>query len=91
MPLAVEDMARIDALVATLGTGADATTVAYALQRLVPSLALRRCDAADVLELPFRSLGTCDLHLLDVSGHCIRVTDALDETSGILIAERTIT
>lgn len=90
MSLANEDLARIDALVGTLGHGADAATVAYALQRLVPALALHQCDAADVLEEPFRSVGACDLHLLDVSGHCIRVTEEPDETTGILIARRVV-
>lgn len=88
MALAAEDIARIDALFGALGTGADPDTVAYALQRLVPGLALRQCDASDVLEEAFRAAGTCDLHLLDASGHCIRVTDSPEKATGILLAAR---
>ncbi|MBT0668286.1 hypothetical protein HT136_07885 [Novosphingobium profundi] len=88
MALSESDIARIDALVAALGDGARPQMLGVALQRLVPGVALRQCDASDVLEDPFRSAGPCDLHLLDVSSHCIKVTDDPAEASGLLLAER---
>lgn len=88
MALEAEAIARIDALVAAIGAEADAGSVAYALQRLLPGFTLRQCDASDVLEDPFRTVGPCDLHMLDTSSHCIRVTDDPAEATGILLAER---
>ncbi|MCT2400327.1 hypothetical protein [Novosphingobium mangrovi (ex Huang et al. 2023)] len=90
MALAVEDIARIDALLEALGTGAEPDAVAYALQCLVPGVGLRQCDASDVLEDPFRSAGACDLHLLDTSNHCIRVMDSPAEATGILLAAKVV-
>ncbi|MEJ2409865.1 MAG: hypothetical protein P8Y58_08190 [Novosphingobium sp.] len=88
MALEAEAIARIDALVAAIGGRADAGSVAYALQRLVPGFALRQCDASDVLEDPFRTAGACDIHLLDTSHHCIRVTDDPAEATGLLLAAK---
>ncbi|MCJ1960870.1 hypothetical protein [Novosphingobium mangrovi (ex Hu et al. 2023)] len=88
MPLSEIDLARIDALVQALGDRALPETLGVALRRLVPDLALRQCDADDVLEEPYRSAGACDLHLLDVSAHCIRVTGDPAEASGLLVAGR---
>ena len=88
MALEAEAIARIDALAGALGNAADTGSVAYAIQRLLPGFPLRQCDASDVLEEPFRSVGACDLHLLDTSSHCIRVTDSPEEATGILLAAR---
>ncbi len=91
MALSEIDLARIDALVNALGNSAQPEALGIALQRLVPGVALRQCDASDVLEEPFLSAGTCDLHLLDVSSHCIRVTEDPTEASGLLVAGRAST
>lgn len=88
MALETEAIARIDALLTAMGGEAESGTVAFALQRLVPGIALRQCDASDVLEEPFRAVGLCDLHLLDTTNHCIRVTDNPEEATGILLAAR---
>lgn len=90
MALSENDLARIDALVQALGDAARPEALGIALQRLVPGVALRQCDASDVLEEPYRSAGGCDLHLLDVSSHCIRVTGDPAEASGLLVAGRTV-
>lgn len=82
-----EEIARLDALVSALeGQGADA--MAYGIGRLFPHLVTRRCDASDVLEEPYRSAAACDLHLLDASTHCIRVTEDPVEANAILIASK---
>jgi len=88
MPLVPEELARIDALLAALGEDAEAQGFDLALRRLVPGVTCRHCDASDVLEEPFRQAGSIDLHLLDASGHCIRVTDNPEEATALLIAGR---
>ncbi len=86
--MSVDELARLDALVRALkGQGAEA--MAYGIAKLLPHIGMRRCDASDVLEDPYQSSGACDLHLLDASGHCIRVTDDPGQANAILIAERT--
>lgn len=88
MALAPEELARIDALIAALGEETEAQGFEQALRRLVPNLTCRHCDASDVLEEPFRQAGGLDLHLLDASSHCIRVTDNPEEATALLIAVR---
>lgn len=88
MPLAPAEIGRIDALMGAIGGDAAIDQIDEALRRLVPGLACRHCDASDVLEEPFRSVGLIDLHLLDTRGHCIRVTDDPAEASAVLLAKR---
>ncbi|MCJ2181962.1 hypothetical protein MTR62_04485 [Novosphingobium sp. 1949] len=88
MAISELELARIDALLSALGGAAQPDPLAIALQRLVPGLALRRCDASDVLEEPFRSAGACDLHLLDTADHCLLVTDQPERAGGLLLAAR---
>lgn len=88
MALEPEAISRIDALITALGGEGDAHTLEQALVRLVPGLACRHCDAADVLEEPFRQAGDIDLHLLDASAHCIRVTEDPAEATALLLASR---
>lgn len=88
MGLQETDIDRIDALLAAIGGAAGADVAAYALERLLPDISQRRCDADDVLEEPFRSAAGFDLHLLDTSGHCIRVIDDPLATTALLIAAR---
>lgn len=90
MALSELEMARIDALLGALGDAAQPQTLALALQRLVPGVALRQCDAGDVLEDPYLSTGACDVHLLDTSSHCIRVTGDPAEATGLLLAGRQV-
>ncbi|MDE8652224.1 hypothetical protein [Novosphingobium album (ex Liu et al. 2023)] len=88
MGLSERDIGRIDALLAALGKEIGGPAAACALGRLVPHLPNRQCDAADVLETPFREAGGFDLHLLDTSGHCIRVTGEPAEATALLIATK---
>jgi hypothetical protein len=87
MSLDQAEIARIDAVIAAL-PDADGATLGQALGRLLPGLNLRLCDASDVLEAPFRSAMGADLHLLDSSSHCIRVTADPAEATALLIAAR---
>ncbi|MBP7338534.1 hypothetical protein [Niveispirillum sp.] len=58
------------------------------LRQRFAHLVWTRCDAADVLEEPFRSIGPFDLHLLDGSDHCLRLTPEPDKATGVLLARR---
>lgn len=88
MSLAEAEIARIDALLAAIGAEAEPEVLDEALRRLLPGLACRHCDASDVLESPFRQAGNADLHLLDASSHCIRVTQDPAEATALLIARK---
>ena len=88
MSLLPAEIARLDALLAALDAQASVDVLDAALRRLLPGIACRRCDAADVLEEPFRSIAGIDLHLLDTSGHCIRVVAQANEATGFLLAAR---
>lgn len=79
-------IARIDALLGALGPVGEPAALDAGLARLLPGIGRRHCDAADVLEEPFRSGAGADLHLLDTAGHCIRVTGDPGEATALLIA-----
>jgi len=82
------EIARLDALLEAVGAEAEWTMLDAALARLLPGIARRHCDASDVLEDPFRSHASADFHLLDTSGHCIRVTAEPQEATALLIAAK---
>lgn len=88
MAIADTGIARIDALLSALGSDVAPETLEEALRHLLPGVECRRCDARDVLEEPFREAGRADVHLLDTSNHCIRVTDEPAEATALLIAEK---
>lgn len=90
MALADYDIARIDALLAAVDAGVDIAALDGALTRLVPHVARRHCDADDVLEEPFRSHAAFDLHLLDISNHCIRVVAEPQQASALLLARKVV-
>lgn len=88
MSLTPEHVARIDAVLASLATEHGSLELTEAMSRLLPGVGLRRCDASDVLEEPFRRVACADLHLLDGSGHCILVTPDPADATALLIAAR---
>jgi hypothetical protein len=55
-----------------------------------PNLAWMRCDASDVIETPFRSYGGIDLHLIDGSDHCVKITSDPSQATGIVLAVRSM-
>lgn len=83
MAITNEDLTRIEATLAN-----DHTADVARLRSLFPGLKWSRCDASDVDEVPYRRLSTYDLHLLDLSEHCPRVTDEPEQATGILLAAR---
>lgn len=83
MGLSAEDMAEITAVLAASGAGA----VAQLRQRF-PALSFTRCDASDVGETPYATCGSIDLHLLDNSDHCARLTADPASATGLVLAQR---
>jgi hypothetical protein len=88
MALSQAQLARLDALLAALGEGADAGALDAGIAGLLPGVGRRHCEASDVLEEPYRSLPSADIHLLDAAGHCIRVTADPVEATALLIAQK---
>jgi hypothetical protein len=85
MALAANELNDIEQILAGLGTAGDAVEE---VRRRFPQLVLTRCDASDVTEAPFRSYPAFDLHLLDASDHCARVTDDPTRATGLILARR---
>lgn len=85
MALATEQLIEIERLLATANT--DTSAVAD-LRRRFPPLTLVRCDASDVAQQPFRRLAQFDLHLIDGSDHCMRITADRARATGLVLARR---
>jgi len=85
MALAENELSDIEQILAEPGAGGDAFA---AMRRRFPHLVLTRCDASDVTEAPFRAYPAFDLHLLDASEHCARVTDDPARATGLILARR---
>lgn len=88
MALAAHELAEIEE---TLAAPDVTTHVLSALRQRFPHLAWIRCDASDVTETPFRSVGEFDLHLLDSADHCAGITDDPARATGIVLARRAVT
>jgi len=87
MALDEADMAVIDGILANCDHGA-LGTAASALRQRLPGLAVMACDAADVLETPWRRYAALDLHLVNSSSHCAAMTDNPAAATGLLLAQR---
>ena len=86
MALSADDLAIIDAALGAPDATADA--IAVLRQRLAP-LWLTRCDPEDFAdETPFRHYARFDLHLVDGSHHCWRITDDPAMASGLVVTPR---
>ncbi len=86
MGLSAEELAGIDALLGS--PDADANAVA-AIRHQFPRLSITRCDPSDLgAETPFREYERFDLHLVDGSSHCWRLTENLDEATGLVVVAR---
>jgi hypothetical protein len=86
MAISDADFAEMEALLA--GSGAGVSMVAAFRQRF-PGLTLTRCAASDVdHDVPYRRYADVDLHLVDSSDHCWRMTDDPGRATGIVLATR---
>lgn len=87
MAMSVSDLEAIEILLADASQDG---SIAAALRRQLPHLSLSQCDAADVIEPPFRSYPCYDLHLLDTTDHCVQITIDPQTATGIIMARRDV-
>jgi hypothetical protein len=87
MGLNGNDLALIDQLLAGSG-GATVGAVAGDLRARLPGMVVLSCDAADVLEEPWRSYAAIDLHFVDTRNHCPGMTRDPAAATGLLLAAR---
>jgi hypothetical protein len=85
MAIMAEELLEIE----TLLSSAEADpSVLTALRLKFPHIKWSRCDASDVIEEPFRSFASYDLHLMDVSDHCPVIVGDPAAASGAILAAR---
>lgn len=84
--MSADDWAAIEGLLSA--PDADASVLTQLRSRF-SHLSWTRCDAADVVETPFRSYSRLDVHLLDSADHCSHITDDPARATGIVLAMRT--
>ncbi len=87
MALGADELIEIER--ALSAPGVDARVVAE-LRGRFPHLSWTRCDAADVMETPFRSFERFEIHLVDRNDHCVQITADPARASGIVLAERSL-
>jgi hypothetical protein len=89
MPLSADIIATVDQILAEKAA-ADFSASFTALRAALPGMVLLRCDASDVLEDPFRSYATLDLHLVDTRDHCTVMTPDPAAATGLLLAAKAV-
>lgn len=87
MGLNENDLAAIDSVLATCGPAAVRNVVGDLRARL-PGFVILSCDAADVLEDPWRSYPAIDVHFVDTRNHCTEMTRDPAVATGLLLAAR---
>lgn len=87
MGLNESDLAAIDSLLAACGPTA-VRSIADDLRARLPGFIVLSCDAADVLEDPWRSYPAFDLHFVDTRNHCTEMTPNPATATGLLLAAR---
>ncbi len=87
MSLNQNDLDAIDGVLSACGASAVRSAAADLRARL-PGLVVLSCDAADVLEDPWRSYPAIDLHFVDTRNHCTEMTRDPAVATGLLLAAR---
>jgi hypothetical protein len=87
MGLNENDLAAIDSVLAACDPTA-VRSVAGDLRARLPGFIVLSCDAADVLEDPWRSYPAIDLHFVDTRNHCTEMTRDPATATGLLLAAR---
>jgi hypothetical protein len=86
MPFTPEEIARLDALLATSDGGPQLTAQ---VRELLPGRSITRCDVSDMAaEEPFRCYERVELHLVDGRDHCWRLTTDAAVATGVVLAAR---
>lgn len=88
MPLNDGNLAMIDYALTACDGATSAHDLAAALRPRLPGVVVLACDAADVLEAPWRSYPGIDLHFVDTRNHCTAMTSDPAEATGLLLAAR---
>jgi len=88
MALGADELNEIDRVLSEPGIDA---RVFSELRRRFPHLSWTKCDANDVNEMPFRSYSRFEIHLVDRTDHCLRITADPMRASGIVLADRDVT
>lgn len=88
MALNESALAVIDTALAACGPDKALRCVAAELRAHLPGLVVLSCDAADVLEEPWRSYAAADLHFVDTRNHCTEMTRDPANATGLLLAAR---
>jgi hypothetical protein len=84
MPIGAEDWNEIELALSGESAGAFAD-----LRKKFPKLSLTRCDASDFAETPYRRFPRYEVHLIDSSDHCVRITTEPQKATGLIVANRT--
>jgi hypothetical protein len=88
MTMAITDseLAQIEKLIAAADMAQGALAAEF--RQRFPGLSLTRCAASDLNgESPFRTTPGFDLHLVDRSEHCWRLTTEPARATGIVLAQ----
>jgi len=85
MAVSADELTAIDQMLSA--PQADQQVLAE-LRRRFSHLSWTKCDAADVIETPYRSYARFDIHLLDSADHCSHITDDPARATGIVLAMR---
>ena len=88
MVVTLQHLVEIDDLLVGKRDAESFASAANTVKQRIADLVIMRCDASDVLEEPYRSYDTFDLHLIDGTSHCPVVTANPDKASGLLLAWR---
>lgn len=85
MVVKAEELMEIDEIL----SAPEASENGYAeLRSKFPHLSWTRCDASDVFETPFKTVGSFDLHLIDTRDHCVQITPDTEIATGFILAKR---
>ncbi|MDR3516817.1 MAG: hypothetical protein P4M00_13455 [Azospirillaceae bacterium] len=85
MAISPDDLHQLEALLAAPDVG---VTALAQLRLRLPHLSWTRCDASDVGEPPFHVVGRFDIHLVDSTDHCTRITADPTRATGVVLAQR---
>jgi hypothetical protein len=81
-------LALIDRTLAACVANEGLRSAAAQLRGQLPGMVVLLCDAADVLEDPWRSYPVIDLHFVDTRNHCTEMTCDPATATGLLLAGR---
>lgn len=85
MTVSPDELSNIEKTLCEPGIGSGVIAV---LKRRYPHLSWTVCDASDLVEEPFQTCGSFDVHLVDSRDHCVLITQDPENATGIILAKR---